>query len=318
MEPNLPTPTLTHPATAWLVNAVPLWLLVALILALTLLLRVRLVAAARAWLTARLRRTKREAVDSALYWTPEVIGASQLVAACIGVVLLVSAGLSLLAPLWLAVLLALPLTLGLIMALVRLSEQVYSSALDRDLSAAVGLLELHLQTAATIRPALQRVLAEMDHGPLQREWCFLLEKLGARLLDAPRMQIATPAVVFAALAAQTPSPRHAALLGHLAAAADQSEDLLLARVRAAYAAINAADRRRSAASAELAYTRYSGLAVGLAALLMNGYLAATQWERFTLAYGGPLGIIVGPLVGLALLAPVIGGLLLSRVEDLDY
>jgi hypothetical protein len=51
---------------------------------------------------------------------------------------------------------------------------------------------------------------------------------------------------------------------------------------------------------------------------MAAYLAATQWKRFTLAYQGPIGLIVGVIVGMVLLAPFIGGFLLSRAEEVDY
>ena len=51
---------------------------------------------------------------------------------------------------------------------------------------------------------------------------------------------------------------------------------------------------------------------------MAVYLALTQWERFILAYSGPLGLVVGVLVAGALAAPSIGGVVLSRADDLDY
>jgi hypothetical protein len=51
---------------------------------------------------------------------------------------------------------------------------------------------------------------------------------------------------------------------------------------------------------------------------MAAYLALTQWKRFTLAYQGPLGLAVGIVVGTVLIAPFIGGFLLSRADDLDY
>jgi hypothetical protein len=89
-------------------------------------------------------------------------------------------------------------------------------------------------------------------------------------------------------------------------------------VQAAYTALHAAEQRRSQASTELSQMRYSGMAIGGAGLFMASYLALTQWERFVAAYTGPLGIVAGPIVGLVLLAPFVGGFLLSRADDLDY
>jgi len=124
--------------------------------------------------------------------------------------------------------------------------------------------------------------------------------------------------VVAALLAQTPSRRHAALLGHMEVALAQTHDVLIKRVQAAYTALHAAEQRRSQASTELSQMRYSGFAIGLAGTGMAAYLALTQWQRFTLAYQGPIGLVAGVIVGSVLIAPFIRGFLLSRADDLDY
>ena len=58
--------------------------------------------------------------------------------------------------------------------------------------------------------------------------------------------------------------------------------------------------------------------MGAASMKMAAYLALTQWQRFTLAYQGPLGLVAGLVVGTVLLAPFVGGFLLARAGDLDY
>jgi hypothetical protein len=124
--------------------------------------------------------------------------------------------------------------------------------------------------------------------------------------------------VVAALAAQTASHRHSTLLSHLSVAVGQPQDALARRCDAAYAALQASDRRRDEASTELAQMRYSGVAVGLAGLAMAAYLGATQWERVVAAYSTPLGAVVGSVVALALALPIVGGVLLARADDVDY
>jgi hypothetical protein len=51
---------------------------------------------------------------------------------------------------------------------------------------------------------------------------------------------------------------------------------------------------------------------------MAAYLGWSQWERVRLAYSTPLGLVVGLIVVASLALPVVGGLLLARVEDTDY
>jgi hypothetical protein len=48
------------------------------------------------------------------------------------------------------------------------------------------------------------------------------------------------------------------------------------------------------------------------------YLGLTQTERFMAAYSGPLAPLAIPLVGIALLLPFVGGVLLTQIQDQLY
>jgi hypothetical protein len=305
----------THPETAWLVSAVPLWLAVGTILLFTLLLRGRLRAALHAYLAQRASTERASHVDPQLLWTPPIASAGRLLAFCLLAVLLVLVGLSTVMPLFVGLILAGPATALLTWLLLWVQEQRYVSALDRALPAAVGRLGAQLRSGSGIQPALHKVVIDLPPGPLKSEWLYIIEHLGTPIAGGT---LATPQQVVAALAAQTPSRRQAALLSHLEVALGQTHDVLIRRVQAAYSALHAAEQRRSQASTELSQMRYSGFAIGLAGTGMAAYLALTQWERFTLAYSGPLGLVAGVVVGSVLIAPFIGGFLLSRADDLDY
>jgi len=196
-----------------------------------------------------------------------------------------------------------------------LAKRRYNRRLERDLTPAVGRLSALLGGGLGLRSALERLLSDMTGGPLHDEWSWLLRQQGAPLADG---SIATMRQVIAALATQTSTARHATLLNHLAVAADQPQDLQARRCAAAYAALQASERRREEALTELAQMRYSGLAVGGAGVLMAVYLIATQWERVLIAYSTPIGIAFAVIVVLALLAPIVGGIWFSRVEDVEY
>lgn len=313
-------PTLTHPETAWLAAIVAPALVAAACLGFALLLRGRL-ALLLAMMQARRSARPLAALppalrpDPALVWAPQTIEPARLLLACAGVMAGLAGALCLLAPAFLAVALAAPAAALLIRGLLRAAERRYIARLDRDLTAAVGRLSALLRSGSGFRVALERLVADMPEGPLRDEWGYLLARQGAPLAVGG---IATPQQVVAALAAQTPSARHGALLDHLSVAVGQPQDVLSRRCAAAYAALQASDRRREEAVTELAQMRYSGVAVGLAGAVMAAYLLWSQWERVVLAYGSPLGAIVGPLVLLALLLPIAGGVLLSQVEDIDY
>jgi Flp pilus assembly protein TadB len=306
---------ITHPETAWIATAVPLWLAMGTILLFTLLLRGKLRAALHAYLGQRAARSYAGSVDPQLLWTPPITSAGKLLAFCLVSVLVVLVILSKLVPLFIALILSGPATALLTWLLLWMQEQKYVAALDRALPAAVGRLGAQLRSGSGIQPALEKVVTDMPEGPLKAEWTYVITHFGTPL--AGKM-LATPQQVVAALAAQSPSRRHATLLGHLEVALGQTHDVLIRRVQAAYTALHAAEQRRSQASTELSQMRYSGIAIGCAGLFMALYLALTQWKRFTLAYQGPIGLIVGLIVGTVLLAPFVGGFLLSRASDLDY
>src|SRR5262245_5899378 len=250
-----------------------------------------------------------------LLWTPPITTEGRLLAFCLVSVLVVLVVLSKIVPLFVAMILAGPATALLMWLLLWIQEQKYVGALDRALPAAVGRLGAQLRSGSGIQPALEKVVADMATGPLKAEWMYIIAHFGTPLVGGA---LATPQQVAAALASQTPSRRHAAFLGHMEVALGQTHDVLIRRVQAAYTALHAAEQRRSQASTELSQMRYSGMAIGGAGLFMACYLALTQWERVVKAYTGPLGLIAGCIVGAVLIAPFIGGFLLSQAEDLDY
>lgn len=307
--------TITHPEGAWIVLAVPLWIAVATVLAAALLARWRAHLMIQRILAWRTKQRRRGGCDMALNWDPPITRASTLLASSLGALLIVLTVLSQIAPILAAVICSGPATAMLIWLFLWWQERRYVARLEADLPATVGRLESYLRAGSGFQPALTKVVEQLPAGPLHSEWSFILARLGIRLESGVA---ATPAAVVGALALQTPSQRQAILLGHLEVALSQPQDALIARVRAAYQALYAADRRRSAAASDMSQMRYSGMAVGLAGLGMALYLMLTQWDRFILAYTGPLAIPVGFVVISALLAPFIGGMLLAQVDDVQY
>jgi hypothetical protein len=290
-------------------------LTIAAILGLSLVLRGKLRGALRAYLEQRAARQRSDKVDTALVWIPPITTESQLMTICMVVALLMLVMLSRLIPLFVAIVLAAPATALLIWLLLWWKEQQYRAKLNHALPAAVGRLAAQLRAGSGFPTALAKVVADLPDGPLKAEWAFLSERLGVPLLSG---RLATAEQVAAALAAQTASPRHMTFLGHLEVALGQTHDVLITRIEAAYRALHAAEQRQSAAATELSQMRYSGIAIGLAGMGMAAYLAFTQWERFERAYQGPLGLIAGLIVGSVLVAPIIGGFLLARADEVDY
>lgn len=314
------TPQLTHPQTAWLLYAVMPALTLLALLVLSLLIQPRLALLIALLRARRAQRTlallpAAARPDPALLWTPESMPAAQLAGWGLGLATAIAGVLTLTTPLTLALALGLPLATLAITALWFNADRRYIAALDRDLTGAVGRLGAMLRAGSGLRPALERVIADIQPGPLQHEWTFLLTRQGLPLSGGG---IATPQQVVLALADQTPSQRHAMLLNHLGASVGQPQEVLARRCESAYLALQLSDRRRDEALTELAQMRYSGVAVGLAGIVMATYLVWTQWERVLLAYRTPLGLIVGTLVLAALALPIIGGFLLTRVDDNDY
>ena len=312
---NLQQVTWTHPETAWIALATPIFLTLVGLLALALILRSRISTALVVRITRLMTRAPSFPVEAALIWTPPIVSETQLLTVSLVCALIVIVALIKAVPMFLALLLAGPVTAGLIYLAQRIFENRYRARLDKHLVAAVGRLGAQLRSGQGIQGALGRVVADLPDGPLKAEWTFIVERLGVPLQGG---SLATPQEVVAALAAQTLSARHAGFLQHLEVALTQTFDVLVRRVDAAYLALQHSEQRASQASTELSQMRYSGLAVGGAGLFMAAYLAWSQYERMRLAYTGPIGLIAGFLVCAALISPLIAGMLLSQAEDLDY
>lgn len=314
-------PTLTHPETAWLIQLVPIALTIAAIVLVVFVLRARLMRAIVALYSKRAAAQRRQlpatlVPDGALYGSLPPLAPGQLLTLSTGVALSIVLIMRLIVPTFLALILASPLAALLIWAVGMMVEQRVIAQIDARLTTAVGRLSALLRGGNSYRQALALLLTDMEDGPLTREWQFLLERQGVPLTATDG--IATASQVVAALAVQTPSRRHATFLNHLAVAVNQPQDVLIARCVAAYEALQASERRKAEAVTELAQMRYSGMAVGLAGVVMALYLAWTQWERVVIAYRSPLGVVMGILVVASLLLPIVGGALLSRSDDVDY
>jgi Flp pilus assembly protein TadB len=300
----MPTPSFTHPELAWIAKSFPIWIgLGAMLISIPLLRR------AISAMLARLQHPQAN-IPAALRFVPPLIDPTTLAWIGIGTGL-VAASLPFLLGAWLHALIIFP-TVSICTALITIlvAHQRYRQRLDRALPAAVGQLSLRLQSGESFLRALEQTLAELNPGPLKVEWSFL-----RTTLERPQH---SPAESVAALAEQTASRRHATLLLHLAVALSQTQDALTRRVAAAHTALLAAERRRSAAATELAQIRYSGFLIGGIALFMALYLGLTQTERFMAAYSGPLAPLAIPLVGIALLLPFVGGVLLTQIQDQLY
>ncbi len=312
---NYTNTTLTHPESAWLAVSTPIFLTIAGLIVLGLILHSGLGKSLVVHITKMMIPAPNFPVESALLWTPPVASESQFLSICLACALVVLVALLKAIPMFLALLCAGPLTAGLIYLAQRILQARYRNRLDKHLVAAVGRLGAQLRSGQGIQGALGRVILDLPEGPLKTEWQFIVERMGVPLESG---SLATPQEVVAALAAQTPSARHASFLQHLGVALTQTFDVLVRRVDAAYAALQHSEQRASQANTELSQMRYSGLAVGGAGLFMAAYLFFTQSERMQRAYTGPLGMIVGAIVIAALLSPLVAGVLLSQADDMDY
>ena len=316
MRPETITETgVTHATTAWIAYATPIALTMVALLALTLILRTRLSKALTVTMARLMMPKPGFPVEAALLWAPPVATEGQLLAISMSSAFAVIVALLKLMPMFVALLAAAPLTLAFMYLTYRLLEQRYRTRLDKELVAAVGRLGAQLRSGQGITGALNKVVTDLPDGPLKAEWAFMLDRMGVPLTGGA---LATPPQVVAALAAQTLSPRHSGFLQHLEVALTQTHDVLNRRVDAAYTALQYSERRASEANTELAQMRYSGMAVGGAGLFMAVYLGLSQWERVKVAYSGPLGMIVGFIVALALSGPFVAGIFLSRSDDMDY
>ncbi len=308
-------PTTTHPETVWLADIPPLAATIAAILVMTLLIRSRLGTALDAYLAQRFTRPGADLLDPVLRWRPPVIAAPRLLAICIVAVIVILVVVSRIGPLLVAVVLAGPATALLIWALLWFEEQRYVTRIDAALPATVGRLEAQLRAGSGLQPAIEKVIADMPASPLKAEWSWFLERLGQPLAAG---SLATATAVCAALRAQTPSRRHATFLGHLEIAIDQPHASLVQRVRTACEAMQASDRRASMLATELAQMRNTGIALFLINVGITLYLFIVQHERFVTAYSSDMGVLVGSVLALVIGAPLIGGYLLGRSEDITY
>lgn len=314
-------PTSTYPESAWIAFSFPLWVTVALVLIGAVLLRGPLTRAVRASLHDRAQAIRKKTgrgdlpIDPALTFVPETIAPQQLLIVALLVVLVGIVALSLITPMLLALILAMPVTLGVIWLLARSRETHYCEQIDRLLPGAVGRLHMQMAAGDSFALAIEKLVADMPPSPLQAEWQYIVGSMQRPLSTG---LLATDAEVVYALGAQTPSIRHSVFLGHLEVALAQPQDAQVKRISAAHSGLLEAEQRRSNAVTELAQMRYSGYAIGLAAIVMALYLVWTQWDRFITAYTGPLGPFAGVFVGAALIAPFVMGDVLARVADVDY
>lgn len=316
MNPNaIIAPGTTHPETMWLAEATPLAATIAAILVATLLMRSRLGGALDTYLAQRFARPGSDCIDPALRWRPPVISASRLLAICVIAALVILIVVSRIGPLLVAIALAGPATALLIWALLRVEEHRYTARIDAALPAIVGRLEAQLRAGSGLQPAIEKVIADMPLSPLKAEWSWFLERLGQPIAGG---SLATATTVCAALRAQTLSRRHATFLSHVEIAIDQPHASLVQRVRAAYEAMQASDRRASLLATELAQMRNTGIALFLINSGMTLYLFIVQHERFVTAYSSDMGVFAGIALALVAGAPLIGGYLLGRAEDITY
>lgn len=307
---------MTHAETVWLIQAFPVSLTLIAVLLTSVLLRGRLLFMIAAWQEGRSSARRLATLDPALWYSPAIVTPSQLLGVNLIAALIVIVVLSTIAPFFVALLLAAPTMVLITTLLLAIKESKYRAQLDSNLVSALGRLSAMLRGSMSVQGALQKVANDLpEQSALRMEWSFLLERLGAPMADG---KIAGLPQVIGALLEQTVSERHRTFLGHLESVIGQDQSLISARVAAAYSALQSGEQRRSKAATALAQVRYGGMAIGGSGLFISVYLFFQTQERFIAAYSGPLGIIVGPIMVLALSAPIVGGLLLSQADDIDY
>lgn len=315
MPPHLP-PSLTHPATAAWVVAAPLWVSLAALVAVAWLSRPAILPMLRLWLLARAARKRTAVVDAALVFVPQLVTPAQLFLVGIALLVVLWAGLWLLATWWMSILFAPPALVGLVRLELMRREQRYRAHLEAALPPAVSRLAMQMASGQGFQTVLRRLSNDLPPtSPLGQEWRWLLARLGAPLRNG---SLATAPQVVEALRLQTTSPSHRTLLEHVGVALGQTQDVLSARLKAAADALYAAERRRSTAQTELAQMKYSGWFVGGAGLALVAYIASIATERVVQVYSHPvLGVIAGVCAS-TLFAPIVGGMLLARVDAVEY
>lgn len=308
---------LTHEETAWMTNLPFVSILALLLLGLAALANTRFGLAAVRLLDVRripLHRAPRTTIMTELVYAPDVVRPDllafvTLTGMAIGAVVgAATANIAL-------SIVAAAATGGLSVALtLYAAEQRYIASIDRMLVQAVGRLATQMRAGQGFSVALETIVAQLPESPLKQEWTWLLRTVGTPISSG----IASDVIVCRALAAQTPSKRHASFLVHLETALQSSHQECTRMIGAAYDAMVKSQKMRADMDAELAQMRNSGIVLFLANALIVAYLAIVQWTRFVTAYSSEFGLVVGPIIAAATLAPLIGGYFLGKFEDVAY
>lgn len=314
MIPQIPSP-FTHPDTARFVVAVPLLLTIVAILVAVLLGRGTLLPLRQQLLVRYSSRNRVQVVDPALIYVPQIMNEQQFLLLSFVVVPVLWLLTWSTMPMFLSLLLTPVILIAVIALALKVAERRYVQHLNQALAPTAARMAALLANGSGFQIVLRQLVNDLPTGPLRDEWSFIVERLGVPMVSGG---VATSQTVVNALRFQTPSLRHRILLEHLAVALGQTHDIVAKRMQAASQALYDSDRRASAAATELAQMKYSGIAVGGAGLFLAVYLALTQSERFLAAYQGPIGLFAGIIVGGALLMPIIGGLFLARIDEIDY
>ena len=309
------TPVMTHPTEAWLVGAMPVLVLAAVLLLASALLTRPL----QRLLLARLAVAGGTGVPPALQrpLTPEpphiLLGLAALaVALGIGLTVLVGGVLItlLVAPLATAAVLWALLAVRQARALQRLTSQIVPAA---------GDVLIQVQGGVPLAPALAQVAASLP-PELAAEWGWLGGVLNRPLPDADTgaVRAATLADGAVALAVQTPSPRHARFLRHLAAIATKPAEVQNLRLTSVVRGMRRSDMRERETRAALAELRYGGLFIGVCTTGTLIYTVQMMEAQAARAFAGFQGVVVLLILGLAVAAPIVAGVLASRTGELDY
>lgn len=191
----------------------------------------------------------------------------------------------------------------------------YITSIEQSITVAMDRLATAMDSGRSFSQALASVVASLPPSPLRAEWQWLLERLGALRHDGTRLMLHE---VCALLAAQTLSPRQATVLLRLSDALNRPHDAQVAAIRTIVAAMNDSAKRESTMTIELAQLRTSGIAIFLINVGITIYLSIMQMDKVLKAYGTPFGIAVAIGLGLMMIAPLVIGEWLSRVDDVTY
>lgn len=305
----------THAETSWLVNLPVVAIVVVAILLISALAMTksgRLAAYVLDW--RRSSAAKRRMITPDLVYYADDVHPGVLTAAAWSSMVIGAVIGSLSANAVISVASAALLTGVAVIGVTYVSERRYVQRLDAMLTQAVGRLATQMRSGQGFTVAMELIIGDLEEGPLKREWSWIIRSIGAPTLNG----MATESAVCDALARQTTSQRHAAFLLHLASALQASHQERTRMIEAAYHGMVSAQQRMSMLNAELSQMRNSGIVLFLANAVILVYLGFVQTPRLITAYSSPYGIIVGPVLALVVLAPLIGGWLLSQYEDVLY